>query len=455
MPQMSRVGGEQGGVEAGSDDGSRAGWAFGRQLRVLGLVVGLAACAEEPGPPENLILISVDTLRADHLGSYGHPWVKTPYIDALAEEGVRFDRVVSAAPTTLASHTSMMTGTWPHTHGVPDNGYRVAPGNRMLAEILHDAGFRTAGRVGGYPLGRQTGFDQGFESYEWVNVPEANEHNGREVSEAALAWLDRRPPGRFFLFVHYWDVHWPYSPPPPWNAMYRDDDLELKGVKAEIDATRVSLREHRPDAAERSRALAHLYAGGVSFADAQVGLLLDGLRERALLDRSLLVLTSDHGEAMDEHGAEYWNHGNTLYETVARVPLIVRLPDAVRGGRSEDWLLSSVDLVPTLLELLGLSASEGLAGESFADSLLGRSVWLGRGAVFSQATKPHGAEVEAGRHWRNLDKCRAIWEGEWKLQECPLRGRKELYDLGADAGERDNRLVGGHCDTAANNNGLT
>ncbi len=401
------------------------------------LLLGITGCSFEPAPPQNLVLISIDTLRADHLGVYGHPWLKTPRIDALAGESVRFVRAVAPAPTTLASHTSLMTGTYPHTHGVPDNDYRVAEANRMLAEILTDEGFATAGVIGGYPLGPQTHFHQGFGAY---TVLPSDGVNSEQVSDAALAWLESRDSRRFFLFVHYWDVHWPYSPPPPYDRMYRRDSLEMTGMKSEIDAVRGALRRAAPDAAERPEVLRRLYAGGVSYVDAQVGRLLAGLRERGRLDDSLVVLTSDHGEAMEEHAGEFWNHGNTVYDSVARIPLLLRLPRGAGGGRVEDWRLSHVDLMPTLLELLGLSPPTGLEGESFAGPLLGREAWIGRGSVYSQATKPHDAHHQAGRAWENADKCRGIWEQRWKLQHCPMVPRMELYDLAEDPGETRNLL---------------
>ncbi|MGI9590745.1 MAG: sulfatase family protein, partial [Myxococcota bacterium] len=400
------------------------------------LLLALAGCSPD-APPRNLVLISIDTLRADHLGAYGHPWVKTPAIDALAGESIRFDRVISAAPTTLASHTSLMTGTYPHRHGVPDNDYRVAEGNRMLAEVLSEGGFSTSGVVGGYPLGPQTRFHQGFGAYRvlpWDGV------NSEEVSEAALDWLDARGSERFFLFVHYWDVHWPYSPPPPYDRMYRRDSLEMAGVKSEIDEVRRLLRSRAPDADARSDVLRRLYAGGVSYVDVQVGILLDGLRERGLLEDSLVVLTSDHGEMMDEHAAEFWNHGNSVYDAVSRVPLLLRLPGGAGGGRAEEWRLSNVDLMPTLLELLGLPVPQAIDGESFAGALLGREAWIGGQPIYAEATKPHDALHQAGRAWPNAEKCRAIWDDPWKLQHCPVRGRLELHDLAEDPGEQRNLL---------------
>lgn len=401
------------------------------------LLLAIAGCSFAPDRPENLIVISIDTLRADHLGVYGHPWVKTPHIDALAGEAVRFERAVTPVPTTLASHTSLMTGTYPHSHGVPDNDYRVAEANLMLAEILGEHGFATSGVIGGYPLGPQTRFNQGFASY---TVLPSERPNSGQVSDAALAWLDRREDGRFFLFVHYWDVHWPYSPPPPYARMYRRDELPMVGLYAEIADVRRRLRRREPGAAERSQVLRALYAGGVTWVDFQVGRLLAGLSERGLLDRSLLVLTADHGEAMDENPGEYWNHGFTVYDSVARVPLLLRLPRGAGGGRVEDWRVSSVDLMPTMLELLGLPVPARVEGESYAGALLGREAWIGRSRAYAQATKPHDARHEAGRVWRNADKCRAVWEQRWKLQHCPLVPRSELYDLSRDPGEQRNLL---------------
>jgi arylsulfatase A-like enzyme len=383
------------------------------------------------------VIISIDTLRADHLGAYGHPWVETPAIDALADESVRFQQAIAPAPTTLASHTSLMTGTHPHTHGVPDNEYRVAESNRMLAEVLHDAGFTTAGVIGGYPLCPQTRFNQGFDSYR---VLPSEEPNSAGVSDAALSWLDGASDGRFFLFVHYWDVHWPYSPPPPYDRMYRTDGLDVTGLKTEIDAVRGELRRGEPGAVERSDALHRLYAGGVTWVDSQVGRLLEGLRERDLMDASLVVLTSDHGETMAEHPAELWNHGHTVYDSVIRVPLLLRLPGGAGGGRGWQWRLSTIDLMPSLVELLGLPVPEGLEGASFASALAGEEAWVGGGSVFAEATKPYAEGHEARATWVNAGKCRGMWQGQWKVQHCPRMRMLELFDLEADPHETVNLL---------------
>lgn len=407
------------------------------RARCLALLAALLAsgCGGTDAP-RNLILISVDTLRADYLGVYGHPWIQTPNIDALAGEGVRFTGLVSPVPTTLASHTSMMTGLYPHRHGVPSNDHKVSESNVMLAEVLRDAGFRTGGFVGGYPLGPQTRFQQGFEDYRLLAGKTWAQKSGQEVTDAALAWLRRDEPRRFFLFVHYWDVHWPYGAPEPWGTMYGDGDLELgEGSKDDVDAARRALRSNAPDAAQRSESLKRLYAGGVSFVDAQVGRLLAGLRERGLLDHSVVVLTADHGESMDAHGAEYFNHGNTLYDAVMHVPLIVRMPEGEGAGRVVDWRLSGIDLMPTLLALLGIPGPEEIQGVSFIDALGEGAAWAGRGPVFAQATKPHTSRYEKGRRWKNDRKCRSVWDGSWKLHHCPLRSRIELYNLSEDPGE--------------------
>jgi arylsulfatase A-like enzyme len=406
----------------------------------LALLTAFAACRGERLPSvENAVLISIDTLRADYLGAYGHPYVKTPHIDALAAEGVTFDRVVAPAPTTLVSHTSLMTGTYPHTHGVPNNANKVSDANRMLAEVLQEAGFRTAGLVGGFPLAPHTRFNQGFEHYRYVPGKPIRQQSGEQVTDAVLEWLDSREPGRFFLFVHYWDVHWPYEPPPPYDRMYGDETQRIAGNKREINRTRRALRRGQPRAARRSEILKLRYAGEVSYVDAQIGRLIAGLRERDLLESSVVLLTADHGEAMDEHPAELWNHGNTLYDSVARIPLILRLPGGALAGSRRDWTLSAIDLMPTLLELLGQPPQAGVEGVSFA-AALAEGTAPERGPVFAQATKPHRRRYERGRAWKNADKCRGVWEANWKLMHCPLRGRfgglRELYDVSTDPGEQ-------------------
>jgi arylsulfatase A-like enzyme len=404
------------------------------------VIGGVAACGASPSI-DSVILISVDTLRADHIGAYGSATVETPAMDRLAREGIRFTRAIAPAPTTLASHTSLMTGTWMKTHGVASNGYLVSGDNVMLAEILRAAGWRTVAFIGGFPLASHSAFQQGFDEYSYVRGERPNE-SAAEVTDAALAWLAEPPKGNFFLFVHYWDVHWPYQPPPPFDRKYRSDDLPVSGTKQDIDQTRAALKRGTPDAASLSAALAGLYAGEVSWVDSQIGRLIHALEESGVLDRSLLILTSDHGEAMDEHRWEYWNHGRTVHDVVVRIPLLLRLPGAERHGVVVDDLVSGVDVMPTLLELLGMPVPDAVEGTSFAARLWGEQPARERTYAFSHATKPHSARfamqaagIAKGNRDPNAGKCRAVWTSDWKLVECPVRRRIELYDLRIDPRE--------------------
>ena len=398
----------------------------------IALVSGTSGCSREtqtappapaPSAIRHLVLISVDTLRADFLGAYGRPWDGTPNMDRLAREGVLFEQAFSAAPTTVASHGALFTGKYPDRHGAPHNGTILRPENRTLAEVLAGAGFQTAGVIGGYPLARRFGFAQGFAHYEGP-LP-----HGRAVTDAALAWFDEVQPERGFLFVHYWDVHWPYQPPPPYDRRYRDDELPLTGSMEDLKAVREALRTGAPGSLDESRALEGAYAGGVAWTDHQIGRLLEGLEARGILDRALVVLTSDHGESIHEHD-DYWNHGPTVYDSATHIPLVLRPP----GGRTEalriPLTVSNVDVFPTLLAALRIEAPVPVEGRDLTPLLGGGS--LSPEPVFSRATKPKWADR----------KCRGVWTERWKLMECPSRGRLELYDRLEDPEEARDLLAG-------------
>lgn len=421
----------------------------------LSPVLVLSACwsspspqPEAPAPPEpaveeedalevsvaglgmrHAIVISIDTLRADHLGCYGNDHVETPHIDGLASDGALFAHDVSVAPTTLVSHTSMMTGTWPHTHGVAWNGGIVAEENQTLAEILDARGFTTAGFIGGYPLEKRFGFAQGFEHFtDPLDTADA-------VTDAVLAWWDANEPARGFLFIHYWDVHHPFRAPSPWDRKYRTDSLtEVVGSNDDLQRARNAISRGDPDAAELTRALAGAYAGEVSWTDSQVGRLLDGLKARGVLDQAVLVLTADHGETMDEH-PDAWTHGPSVYETAVHVPLIVHAPPIIRPGTRIATTVSSVDVMPTVLDMVGIEVPDDVEGTSLVELLVhGDGVEHPR--AFSEATKPKSKPYERGVRWINERKCRGIWDGSTKLVRCPLEDRTELYDLSADPAER-------------------
>ncbi len=402
-----------------------------RWLGGLCLVAACGGAGRDVEPIPTVVLISIDTLRADHLGCYGNTIVKTPRLDALASEGVRFAQAIATAPTTLNSHTSLMTGTYGHTHGAARNGFVVAERNEMLAEVLRGAGYRTAGFIGAFPLQSRFGFAQGFDHYD---EPELL-RSGEEVNASALAWLDEREEGPLFLFLHYWDSHRPFDPPPPFDRMYRTDDLDVGASMEELDALRLDMKAGVP-VGERNRITRELYAGAVSHVDQVVGELLDGLKERGLYDDALILVTSDHGEAIDEHW-EYWDHGESTYETTIHVPLIVRLPGGERGGTTEDRLVSLVDVMPTVLDLVDARVPPAVSGVGFGTLLRGGSL-PPRAPVFAEATKPHDPKYEKAGAWVNARKFQTARGPRWKLIRRAADGVSELYDLERDPGETAN-----------------
>jgi len=415
------------------------------QPLMLASAVVLSAChsceTKQESALEVIVLISIDTLRADYLGVYGHPYVKTPHIDALARTGIRFTQAFAVAPTTLASHTSMMTGTFPHTHGVPRNGFQVPASNQMLAEILKARGYRTIGFTGGYPLHARFGFAQGFDEYRMLSSPDKSATDtGNRVTDNVLEWVNQAGSGKLFLFVHYWDVHAPYFPPSPFNRMYRTDRLELTGGGAELKQLRGNLKKGTFEAFAQSEVTGRLYAGEVTWTDKQVGRLLDGLDERGLLKNSLVILTSDHGEAMDAHPNEYWGHGYSVYDETARIPLIIKLPASRGAGSVIEGMVSNIDILPTILDLLQLPTSEAVEGSSFAKTLDDVAHEVRERPIFSEATKPHTRELEDAGDWRNAAKCKGIWVNDWKLHDCPYNGFKALYNRSRDPRERNNLL---------------
>jgi arylsulfatase A-like enzyme len=402
---------------------------------VAGGCFGEAPKLRSPLGFRHVLLISVDTLRADFLASYGLPFVESPHVDRLAREGLLFEQHIAVASTTLASHTSLMTGSYPRTHGTPRNSFVVNDDNAMLAEELGRGGFGTAAFIGGLPLLERFNFDQGFDHFDEPG-PDVGSRSAAEVTSAALDWLKGTSADRLFVFVHFFDVHYPYVQGEPWDSMYRDDALDVTGSIPDGFRVIHALREGIPAAQAMSDARKRAYAGGVTYVDTQIGRLVDGLEALDLLDETLVIVTSDHGESMDLHPAEYWDHGRTVFEEVAHIPLIMRFPSAWRRGERIPQLIANIDVAPTLLDLLDLPVPEAVEGRSFAPLLRGEDAPV-RGAVFIEATKPHGKRYEADTVWRNERKMQGVRTERWKLIHEPLTQRIRFYDLRADRSEQD------------------
>jgi arylsulfatase A-like enzyme len=351
----------------------------------------------EPGPI-GVVLITLDTTRADRLSPYGMMDVSMPHLERLAREGVVFDQASSVAPLTLPSHCSIFTGLFPPAHGVRDNADRaLAPDHTTLAEILKARGFETAAFVGSAVLDPDRGLEQGFSQYRGVSratlkgratsMVEADSRQRRadEVIADATRWLERIDGSRFFLWTHLNDPHRPYDPPEPFRSRYFDP-----------------------------------YVGEIAFADSQIGRLLEALDRQGLLDRTIVIVAGDHGESLGEHGER--DHGIFVYESVLRVPLIIRGPGLAPHRVGEAVRL--VDVMPTVLEMLDLPGP-AVDGVSLVDVMSGRRRNLDL-EVFAESIYP----LRFG--WSPL---RALRGGRFKLIDAP---RPELYDLERDPFEERN-----------------
>jgi arylsulfatase A-like enzyme len=366
-------------------------------LRIQFLVALVAAgCAESeaPSPPASrpsVVLISIDTLRADHVHCLGYHRETTPVIDRLAAEGALFTQHVSNTSWTLPSHASMLSGLPETVHGVEDDDRVIDPARTLLAEVFQAAGYRTGGVFSGPYLHPTFGFGQGFEVYEnavvakpppgqadWETLNDTDRmriinrytyqvSTGPEVVARALGWLDSlRDDEPFFLFVHLFDCHWDYMPPERYWRRF-DPDFDDAGFDGRRFAANPQIAPDMP-----KRRLEHLiarYDGEILFTDEMVGRLVDHLDLRDRLDETLIVVTSDHGEEFFEHGQK--GHRNNLFDESLRVPLVVRLPGAVPAGARIDDQTSIVDVAPTILSLCGVPAPREMRGRDLTPLVTG------------------------------------------------------------------------------------
>jgi tetratricopeptide (TPR) repeat protein len=345
---------------------------------------GCRRSAPAPTRPQNLLLVTIDTLRADRVTPQ-----LTPTLERLAPTGVVFDRARSAVPLTLPSHATIMTGQLPPEHGVRVNGLTLGAAHPTIARVLHDAGVHTAAFVGAYVLDRRFGLALGFDVYDDriprnPDAPQAleAERRGGDVAEAAIAWL-KSTPAPFFLWVHLYDPHAPYDPPADYRA----------------------------------RAGGNAYDGEVAYADAQVGRLLEALAARGLTGTTAVVVAGDHGEGLGDHGEA--THGMLVYDSTLRVPFIAAGPGI--SPRKVSDPVSLADLAPTVLSWLGRPVPESMHGRRLLDANA-----AGDADTYSETQYPRAAG------WSPLA---ALAGDRWKLIRS---SEPELYDLQADPGERTN-----------------
>ncbi len=345
------------------------------------LFLGWRQVSSEGCPDCNVILISVDALRADHLGVYGYGRGTSPNIDAFARESVVFDNAVTPRPKTNPSVASMLSGIYPYRHGVREHSVPIADKTPLLQEWLRDGGWHTAAFVSNWVLQPGLGgFQRGFDVYDYdftrqeMNRRDVGERDAAETNDAVYKWLDGRSVGKFFLWIHYIDPHGPYYPPEGYRGLYTH--AEPSWVKVGM-LPPYQILPDAPRSGDATDAAYYIdqYDGEVRYVDHEFGRLIASLRERGLLEKTLVILTSDHGEGLGEH-AYYFEHGGEVYEDNSKVPLIVRYPDGRVAGTRVRELVSLMDVPPTVTAYLGLGwrGAASPDGRDWAPALYGAAV---------------------------------------------------------------------------------
>jgi choline-sulfatase len=354
--------------------------------------------AQAKASQPDVFLITIDTLRADHVHCYGYRDIQTPALDSLAVNGIRFTRAFTPTPITNSSHASILTGLLPSSHGVTDFAVPLSPTHATWAELLKHQGYHTAAFIGAVILDSRTlapGLDRGFDYYD--NFPEhvqtksrwgRVERRGMDVALRAESWLAAHPSGPHFVWVHLYDPHDPYEPPAPYSRVYKD----------------------------------HLYDGEIAYADSALGHFIAYLKRHGMYRYSVIVVVGDHGEGLGEHHEE--THGIFLYDSTTHVPLILKLPVGIEAGRQVDAQVRTIDILPTVLDLVNSPAPPGFDGASL------RPYFTGPGAPDRVAFGETDYPLRFG--WAPLRSVRA--DGV-KFIEAP---QPELYDLQTDPAEMKN-----------------
>lgn len=347
----------------------------------------------------NLLVITLDTTRADRIGAYGNKDIETPTLDRLAREGVLFEQAMAVAPLTLPAHSSIFTSRFPPEHGVRDNGgFFLSPQQLTLATLLKRKGLQTGAVVAAYVLDGKWGLNQGFDTYvDDFDLSRLSgfalgdvQRPGNEVVDRALPWLEKVKGQRFFAWLHFYDPHTPYDAPEPFKSRYAD----------------------------------HPYNGEIAFVDAQIARVIAFLEQNGLLERTVVAVIGDHGEGLNQHSEG--THGFFIYESTTRVPFIVRAPfERTRGRRVADPV-RSVDLFPTVLDLMGVPTPKGIAGVSLVPLMTGARKTLDLEG-YAEALYP--------LHHYGWSELRAWRAGRYKAIDAP---RPELYDLERDPQETTN-----------------
>lgn len=397
-----------------------------RWLAILSLVPALLfGCGTEAPllPPQkitNLILISIDTLRADHLGCYGYDRPTSPEIDQFAAQGLLFEDCSAPSPWTLPSHASILTGLYPSRHTL-NSPIKYLPAHVLtMAEVLKKQGFSTAAIVNSLNVSRKHGLDRGFDTFSYVEEFR-DQMEPSLVENHAVEWLSKNAIEPFFLFLHYYDVHSDYVSLPEYEKMFvRPYDGNIDGSSAQLKKFRRGTVEINQRGAEH---LIDLYNAGIRQMDDGIARLLAVIKELQLLDKTLIVITSDHGEEFLEHGDIL--HGRSQYQELIHVPLIMSGPGLPNGKRIAKPV-SLVDLMPTILALLDLPAQHRQDGLDLTPLWEDPDGKLPHRLIFA----------EADHNNTDNDIKRAVRHPQFKLHYDRLKKEAQLYDLVSDPGEK-------------------
>ncbi|HUJ95136.1 MAG TPA: sulfatase-like hydrolase/transferase [Terriglobales bacterium] len=368
-----------------------------RSIFLASLLISVSSAYADPIAPD-VVVITIDTLRADHLGCYGYKQIHTPNLDALAADGIRFERAYTPVPVTLPSHTVIFTGTYPTFSGMHDfSGNKLSPTQPTLASVLKNQGYATGAVIGSAVLDSRFGLNHGFDFYydhfDFSRLDESNldamERPGNLVADQALAWLQQNYQKKFFLWMHLYDPHYPYRPPAPYSEQYKD----------------------------------HPYDGEIAFADEQVGRLIRFLKDKGLYRNTLIVLSGDHGESLGEHGEK--THGFFIYNATLHVPVIIHLPGPA-SAKTVSELASTADLMPTILHALNIAVPGQVQGRNLLP-LIEAKREEGDTSLYAETFLP--------RLHFNWSELRGAETDRYHFIDAP---KPELYDLSKDPGETQN-----------------
>jgi arylsulfatase A-like enzyme len=386
-----------------------------------------------PSHEPNIVLVTLDTTRADHCSAYGYDRNTTPSLSVLARDGTLFRDAYAPMATTAPSHATMFVSLYPRVHGVVKNGLPLDGSAVTLAEVLQDAGYRTAAFVSSYPVNQRFGFAQGFDLYddefgasqldsrglvwEGQEVVGAFDREAVDTTDRAISWLrtTARTPGPWFTWIHYFDPHSPYEPESAFASEWADQE-PAHGVPEQLWET------------------IRLYDAEIREADAAIGYVLETLEAMGVADRTLVVVAGDHGEGLLQHG--HMEHGLHIYEEAVRVPFVMRWPARIPRGMAIVEPVELIDLMPTILSLAGVRyAQSDLAGRDLSPAFRGSRLDPEH-PVFLQRRlyRKHmiGSSLVSGQKY-------GIRIGHWKLIEAPDENTSELYELARDPGETSNR----------------